>query len=93
MVTSIKTSKEIKAVLSSRFNIDSDVQVIQKEREQTLYIIEAVPISSNLTVGEVYELCEEIAKELGGGLYGAVNLDFTAPDNVSFEMIVEVYGM
>ncbi len=68
------------------------MQVIQKERGQTLYLIEAVPISSDLTVGEVHELCEEIAKELGGGLYGTVNLDFTAPDKISFEMIVEVYG-
>ncbi len=87
----MKTSNEIKAILGSRFGIDSYVQVIPKEKEQTLYLIETVPISRELTVGEVYDLCEEIAMALGGGLYGTVNLDFTEPYDVSFEMIVEVY--
>ena len=69
----MKTSNEIKVFLSSRFNIDSDVQVIQKEMGQFLYLIEAVPISNELTVGEVHDFCEEIALALGGGLYGTVN--------------------
>ena len=87
----MKTTNEIKAVFSSRFNIDSDVQVIPKEMGQTLYLIEAVPISNELTIGKVHDLCEEIAMALGGVLYGTVNLDFTVSDKVSFEMIVEVY--
>ena len=41
-----------------------------------------------MTALEIQTVCEEIAKWLGGELYGTVNLDFSG-DEPSLEMMVE----
>ena len=64
------TKKDIKAILINRFGVDSAVQVLPKGRDEVLYLIEAVPVSNEMSVGAVQRLCEDIATALGGYLYG-----------------------
>jgi len=86
----MKTENEAKTILKG-FNIDSDVQVLDREKERVLYIIESICVSSDLTVGMVMELCDRVAKAIGGELYGTVNFDFTVCDKITFEMMVEQF--
>ena len=86
------TAGEIKRVLFDRFSIDTPVQVLKdKDTGQTLYLLEHVKINDQMSVAELHDLCERIAKALDGELYGTVNIDFASLcDGVEFEMVVEV---
>ena len=85
------TKKDIEAILINRFGIYSAVQVLPKDRDEVLYLIEAVPVSNEMSVGEVQKLCEDIATALGGYLYGTISLDCTVPGKMTVEMMVEVF--
>ena len=87
----MKTENEVKTILMTMFNIDSEVQVLDREKERVLYLIESISVSSDLTIGTVLELCDKIANAIGGELYGTVNLDFTVRDKITFEMMVEEF--
>ena len=85
------TKKDIKTILNNHFGIDSAVQVLPKDGNEVLYLIEAIPVSNDMSVGAVQRLCEDIATALGGFLYGTINLDSTVSDKITAEMMVEVY--
>ena len=63
-------------------------RVVDRLEPQLRYQIVNMP---NLTVGTVLELCDRIAKAIGGELYGTVNFDFTVHDKITFEMMVEQF--
>ena len=87
----LKNGRTIKKHLAERFALTHvHVQSVSRscENDQLLQI-DFSGIGVRMTVAGLRRFCNDISAEVGGTLYGTVNLDYSG-DVVSVEMMVEL---
>jgi hypothetical protein len=77
--------------LAKRFALTHiNVQSVSRSKEKDqLLQIDFSGIGVRMTVAGLRRFCDDISTEVGGTLYGTVNLDYSG-DVVSVEMMVEL---
>ena len=83
--------REIEACLAERFALSHiHVQsVCRSGANNRLLQIDFSGVGHRMTIAGLRRLCDDISSEVGGTLYGTVNLDYSG-DVVSVEMMVEL---
>jgi len=83
--------REIEARLAERFTLSHiHVQsVCRSGANNRLLQIDFSGVGHRMTIAGLRRLCDEVSSEVGGTLYGTVNLDYSG-DVVSVEMMVEL---
>lgn len=83
--------REIEARLVERFALSHvHVQSICRQKANNrLLQIDFAGVGHHMTIGGLRRLCDDVSSEVGGTLYGTVNLDYSG-GVVSVEMIVEL---
>jgi hypothetical protein len=83
--------REIEACLAERFALSHiHVQsVCRSGANNRLLQIDFSGVGHRMTIVGLRRLCDDVSSEVGGTLYGTVNLDYSG-DVVSVEMMVEL---
>ena len=83
--------REIEACLAERFALlHIHVQsVCRSGANNRLLQIDFSGVGHRMTIAGLRRLCDDVSSEVGGTLYGTVNLDYSG-DVVSVEMMVEL---
>lgn len=87
----LKNGRTIEKHLAERFALSHvHVQSFCRPGEKDqLFQIDFTGIGARMTVAELRRFCNDISAEVGGTLYGTVNLDYSG-DIASVEMMVEL---
>ena len=85
------SERDIEACLVERFSLSYvHVQSIYRPKANArLLQIDFVGVGHRMTIAGLRRLCDDVSSEVGGTLYGTVNLDYSG-DVVSVEMMVEL---
>lgn len=86
-----ENEREIEARLAERFALSHvHMQSVSRSRVNgRLLQIDFSGVGHRMTIAGLRRLCDDVSSEVGGTLYGAVNLDYSG-DVVSVEMMVEL---
>jgi len=87
----LENERVIEKRLAKRFALTHiNVQSVSRSKEKDqLLQIDFSGIGVRMTVAGLRRFCDDISTEVGGTLYGTVNLDYSG-DVVSVEMMVEL---
>ena len=87
----IENERAIEKQLAERFMFSNvHVQsVCRSGANNRLLQIDFSGVGHRMTIARLRRLCDDVSSEVGGALYGTVNLDYSG-DVVSVEMMVEL---
>lgn len=87
----LKNERVIEKRLAERFALTNvHVQFVSRSgKKDQLLQIDCSGIGVRMTVAGLRRLCDNVSAEVGGTLYGTVNLDYSG-DVVSVEMMVDL---
>ena len=87
----IDNERVIEKQLEERFSLSHvHMQSVSRSRvNNRLLQIDFSGVGHRMTIAGLRRICDDISSEIGGTLYGTVNLDYSG-DVVSVEMMVEL---
>ena len=87
----LKSERDIESRLIEQFMLSHvHVQSIcHPKTNNRLLQIDSSGVGHRMTIAGLRRLCDDVSSEVGGTLYGTVNLDYSG-DVVSVEMMVEL---